>query len=216
MTTLAIAHPQQLLLDAVDGFIRTRDDLKVVFKTNSSQKLITRLGSAAPDVLIINLELSVSRKNKWNVDLLKSLRETYPSLKIIVCSDAEGERATYDLFECGVFGHLNRAEGIAKLATAIKRVAQSHFYPECDLQQVVAFYRTRDRQAEKVVPFSKKEIQVMELYSHQLSNKEIAEQMGLSVKSIEKYKANMIHRTDSLKIIGVLEYMYKHGLLERT
>jgi DNA-binding NarL/FixJ family response regulator len=151
-----------------------------------AQQLATR---ARPDLAIVDLSLA----HGTGLDLIRSLRELVPSLRVLVLSMHDEALFAERVLRAGARGYIMKREAITGLVTAVRRVLSGHIYVSEPMAQAV-LERLGHEGAEPDSPLAHltdRELGVFDLIGRGLSTAAIAEQMRVSIKTVETYRANI-------------------------
>jgi DNA-binding NarL/FixJ family response regulator len=181
-------HP--LLRDALIRLIGTQPDLAcagVADNTVDAQRLVER---AAPDLVILDLRL----KNGDALDLIKTLRLEQPDVKVLVFSQYDELTFAERALRAGAAGYIMKENAADELLRAMRRVLSGDiYYSERVGARLVrqSLERKPDVSLDAVARLTDRELQVLQLIGGSHSTRAIAEQLNLSVKTIESHRENI-------------------------
>jgi DNA-binding NarL/FixJ family response regulator len=181
-------HP--LVRRGLGELLKHEPDLTVCGEAASLQEAVQFLGSHSPDVAIVDISLPDGN----GLDLVKRLRTRNPETRILVLSMHDESLLAERALHAGALGYVNKEEVAETIITAIRRVLQGKGW---------ANPRAKERRsgtsatgAEESLPspierLSDREMEVFELIGRGLGTGQIADNLHLSVKTIETYRANI-------------------------
>jgi DNA-binding NarL/FixJ family response regulator len=181
-------HP--LLRDALVQLISRQSDLNcagVAYNTLEAKRLVER---SAPDLIILDLRL----KNGDALDLIKTLRLEHPDVKVLVFSQYDELTFAERALRAGASGYIMKENAADELLRAIRKVLSGDIYYSDQVGATLvrqSLERKPDVPSNGVARLSDRELQVFQLISASYSTREIAEQLKLSVKTVESHRENI-------------------------
>jgi DNA-binding NarL/FixJ family response regulator len=181
-------HP--LLRDALIRLIAAQPDLACAGVADSILEAKRLLERSAPDLMILDLRL----KNGDALDFIKTLRVEHPDVKVLVFSQYDELTFAERALRAGAAGYIMKENAADELLRAIRKVlAGDIYYSERVGASLVrrSLESKPDPSADGVGRLSDRELQVFQLISASYSTREIAEQLNLSVKTVESHRENI-------------------------
>jgi DNA-binding NarL/FixJ family response regulator len=181
-------HP--LLRDALIRLVSTQPDLAcagVADNTLEAKRLIER---SAPDLVILDLRL----KNGDALDLIKTLRLQNPDIKVLVFSQYDELMFAERALRAGAWGYIMKENAADELLRAMRKVLSGEMYYSDQVGARLvrqSLERKPDVRADAVARLSDRELQVFQLISARYSTRDIAEQLHVSVKTVESHRENI-------------------------
>jgi DNA-binding NarL/FixJ family response regulator len=203
---LSLSELQAIFFNAGDG-----DDSKALFE------LLPAL-----NVQVILLDIELERDNKqpiWDsIILCKSIKAAYPDINIVLHSPYRHAVWVEKLITAGVKGFVSKNSNFNKIKEAIQAVDAGKYYI-CPLiatqfSNLEEFLNDTSIPLKLINPvFSRREMEVLDLISNGLSNREIAEQLFLSVKTIETHRKNLTEKANVKNTAELIKFVSSRGLL---
>jgi DNA-binding NarL/FixJ family response regulator len=204
-TNLAIVDDHSMFRKALTNYLSNQDNIKVVIQASNLAELFRELKDASVDILVIDLFLP-----QINFDTsLRTIRNNYPGIKILVlsvCTDVEFIR---DLVDIGIYAYVSKAGEIEELIQALREVAENRVYRNKLLTE--ALYWDKQSKIKKAsdkseVELNDREIKILQLLWEEKSNKEIAVELFLGVRSVEKMRQDMKEKLGIKSTVGLIKY----------
>ena len=183
-----IAHDEVLTREGLATIINRRQEMKVVDLAGSISEVINAIPLQRPDVLLIDLRLD----GLDSVEVIQKVRETFPSVAIVILSGYEGSEDIYRALRAGVRGYLMRGVSDAEIIEAIITVKSGRRH----IPNEIAI-RLAERMDNSTL--SERELQVLQQIIKGKSNKEIADLLSITEGTV-KY-----HVTGILTKLGVTD-----------
>jgi DNA-binding NarL/FixJ family response regulator len=164
-------------------------DLEVCGEAESIEAAMQLATSAHPDLAIVDLSLTEGT----GLDLIRSLRESTPTLPVLVLSMHDEALFAERVLRAGARGYIMKREAITGLVGAVRQVLSGRIYVSEGMAQSVLERLGHDGAAldNPLANLTDRELEVFDLIGRGLSTAAIAEQIGVSVKTIETYRSNI-------------------------
>lgn len=207
---LADDHP--IVRDGLRRLINQQPDMRVVGEADDGDTACRTTRLLAPDVLVMDL----SMPGLGGHDATARVRHESPEVKILVLTVYEGRQYLTQLLRAGASGYVLKRAAPGELIRAIRSVAAGGTYLDPSLAStVVEGYLDAEKAASRDGEdlLSDREREVLVSIARGFSNKEIAGNLGLSVKTIETYKARVAEKLGLRSRVEVVRYAARRGWL---
>jgi DNA-binding NarL/FixJ family response regulator len=147
--------------------------------------------------------------------LAKAVKQLYPTTKIIALS-MSGEATTVEAMinDADISGYLLKQTNIVELANAIEKVYLGGVYfHEIILTELAQQHTLRKQTAE--AKLTQRETQIIQLMETDLSNKEIAAHLNISVRTVETHRKNILAKTGCNNLLSLVKWAYEHGIISK-
>lgn len=195
---LADDHP--LFLDGVRRLLENK--YEVVGAVADGKTLITAAQNLQPDIIVA--DISMPEVN--GLAAAKVLRKTVPSAKFIVLSVHSDHAYVSEAFRAGVRGYVSKRAAAAELLTAIEQVLDGRTYITPLVSPETA-RRSKDGKRLTV-----RQLEILRLVAEGYQNKEIAQLLKISVKTVEFHKTRIMAELDIHTSAGLTRYAIDHGI----
>ena len=195
-------HP--IVRQGFTQLINQEDDLVVVGEAEDASGAVEVIGRLQPDLALIDLSL----KNSNGIELIKDLSRMYPDFLMLVISLHEESVYAERSLRAGAKGFIMKVEATENVMTAIRTVLDGDIYLSESMRNTLLRQITNGsnlRENKKIEEYlSDRELQVLQAIGRGESTKEIADDLNLSIKTIETYKS---HLKDKLSLKNSTELM---------
>ncbi len=191
-------------------------DMAVVGEAVDGKDAIDQVSALHPDIVIMDITMTGMN----GLEATRVIRELYPKTRVLVLTMHESEEYLRLALDAGATGYVLKKAANTELAVAIRSVhrGEVYLYPSFTrvllgdrLQGGEAVNRAEEVAAERL---SDREIQVLRLVAQGYSNREIADELALSVRTIETYRARLMEKLHIKTRVGLVRYALTNGLLD--
>ena len=205
---VTVRHGLKLLIDS-------QPDMKVVSEASDGQAALQRALELKPDVVVMD----ISMPGMNGLVATRQLKQLRPDAAIITLTRHSDDAYLQELLRAGVSGYVLKQSAPAELIQAIRAAAAGGQYLDSSLtSRVTAGFLAREGKplGKAGVTVSQRESDVLRLIASGYSNKEIAAQLNLSVKTIEAHKANAMRKLGLTGRIDIVKYTVLQGWLNNA
>lgn len=210
--TVAIADDHALLRTALARLVNSFEDYSVLFEAGNGKELKARVQQhIIPDIVM----LDVNMPEMDGFETAQWLNKNHPQIKILALSMLSDEKTIIKMFRVGAKGYLLKNTDPEELKAALKTLVDKNFYlSDFVSEKLVSGLNFDSEREDKEVVLNEKEREFLRLTCSELSYKEIAAQMFLSVRTIDDYRASLFNRLKVHSRVGLVMYAIKNGIAE--
>ncbi len=199
----------RLLLDA-------QADMEVVGEASTGDQAVTQAKSLAPDVVLLDITMS----GPDGLDAVQMIKETNPEIKVLVLTMHDDESYLRQVLEGGGSGYVLKRAADTELLSAIRAVHEGGTYLHPAHAHMLLKGAEEDEEPQEaatggIAILSDRERQVLKLVALGYTNKQIANKLFLSVKTVETYRARMLGKLGIKGRAALVRYALRVGLLTK-
>lgn len=207
---ISIVDDHALFRNGLKILLNTNNDLQVVSEAGNGKEFIESLDKELPDIVLMDISMPVMD----GIDATKRTTERYPEIKIIALSMFGEEDYYYKMIDAGAKGFLLKNSEITEVTEAIQQVNKGNsFFSQELLYNVIKNFKAQKETEEETANLSKRELQVLEEICKGLSNQEIADELFISKRTVDKHRANLLSKTNSKNTANLIMYAIKNKLV---
>jgi two-component system, NarL family, response regulator NreC len=203
-----LAEDHETVRDGLKLLLQSQADIEVVGEVPDGRAAVHDAQRLKPHVVVMDL----SMPNMNGLTATRTLKETAPEIAIVALTRHEDEAYVKELLGAGASGYVLKQSSFAELLRAIRAAATGNRYLDTTLAK-----RGDEAGSRRKLPVrpvvTEREAHVLRLMAVGHSNKEIAEQLGISVKTVEVHKANAMRKLGLRGRIDVVRYAVLNGWL---
>lgn len=216
---VAITDDQVLFRRGMASIINTFENISIVLEADNGRILLDSLQNFEPIPDVVLLDLSMPELN--GIETTKLLHVHYPSIKIIILSVYGEDRFVTHLMELGVNAYLFKNVEPDEVERAIRTVIDKDFYFNEAFLNAMKNRLTNKRQKITLtdnIPstLTSREMEVLSLICKQRTAQEIADQLFISVRTVDGHRNNLLEKTGARNSAGLVLFAIKHRLIDPT
>lgn len=208
-----LADHQEIFLDGLKQFFLGFKNIKVVGQGNTDQELVDTIALTQPNLVILDAMLPHSQLPL----LVQSIQEVDNNIKVFVLYGQYSDELLLSLLSAGVNGIANKYISKVELETAIFQILNSQpFYCAFTSKKLQYFIQTNrfyPHTKTSQIHFSEKEKMILRCIAAECTSKEIADQLSMSVRTVEAYRKSLQEKTGSKNSAGLILYAIKNGII---
>ncbi len=207
---ITLVDDHQLFRNGLKMLLDSFTDLEVVSESSNGKEFLDTLAADKPDIVLMDIDMPVMD----GVEATGKAMKQFPELKIIALSMFGEEDYYYRMVDAGVKGFLLKDSGINEVKEAITTIIKggSYFSQEL-LYHVIQKIKTRETES-KMANLSRRESEILLKICEGLSNQEIAEELFISKRTVDKHRANLLSKTGSKNTASLILFAIRNKLIE--
>ncbi len=212
--TIIIADDHEIFRDGFAVMIRKSPEIKLVAEARNGVQLVSLAGMHRPDVVLVDVEMP----DMDGIEATSRLKELFPEIGVIGLSSHDSDHLVMDMIRAGAKGYLLKNAHKQEIREAICAVARDEPYYCSRISHKLARFIAGSRldiatESQKAL-FSPREVEIMRLICQEYSNKEISEQLYLSIRTVEGYRLRILEKTEARNTAGVVVYAIRKGIFK--
>jgi two-component system, NarL family, response regulator NreC len=215
---IGLVEDQLLFRIGMKGILKTWSELDIIFESADGYSVVEKLKSLTdlPDVMLVDLSLPPNGNKEYSgVELTRDLSLHFPNIKILILSVHDDENFIARLIEEGAHGYLVKD---CDPQEAYEAIVSAHikgsYINERTLKAIQRKMGRKQRPTKSFDDITKREIEILQLTCKQHTAEEIAEKLFISVKTVNGHRNNLLQKTGSRNVTGLVIYAIKNNLVE--
>lgn len=210
--SIVIADDHEIFRNGFKLLLKNQHGLELVGEAENGEQLIEIAHESYPDVIFTDIKMPV----KDGIEATKTLKENQPGIKVIALTNYNDDSLIVDMLEAGADGYLLKNTNQHELLQAAKTVMDGcHYYcsaTSSKLAKLIAESKYNPYRNAPVIKLTPRERDIVKLICQQYSNKEIANQLGLSSRTVETHREKIQQKIGARNAVGVALYAIKHHI----
>ena len=215
---IGMVEDQHLFRQGMKAIISNWANIEFVFESPDGYSILERLKQQAeiPDVMLVDLTLPPNGQEEFNGwQVVQLLKEHYPKMKVLILSVHEDQYLIAKLIEEGANGYLVKDSDPQEVYDAIEAVYERGSYiNEMSLKALQGKLKGQVKKPKNQTDLTERELDVLRLICQQKTTEEIANELFISSKTVNGHRNNLLQKTDSKNMSGLVMYAIKHHIVE--
>jgi len=207
--TLALVDDHQIVIDGLMSLLKGNDNFRFAFATTDPTEVVQKMTQSPVDILLTDIMMPALPGNK----LAKQVKEKFPSVKILALSmSGQGDLVNEMINDADISGYVLKNIGKQDLIKALEKIADGGIYFSDEV--ISELQKTSERKKKNEdAHLTGREIEIIRLIEKELNNKQIAETLFISERTVETHRKNIVRKTNTNSVIGLVKYAYEHKLI---
>lgn len=212
---IAIFTDHKLLLEGIHLLFEDISDFDVIFKTFEKQSLFKGLSQETVNILVIH----IYKFNSSVTELVIQLNIKFPKLKILIISGSDDEDTVLQSIKAGAKGFLAKDTDRNELIEAVHSLRNGFDYYSKSITHIlinkyVSNLKFDNNQQINTNTLSIRETEILKLWGNSYSNKEIADKLFISVRTVESHKNHIMQKLNLKTTIDLVKFAIKNNIIE--
>ncbi|MCJ7736550.1 MAG: response regulator transcription factor [Anaerolineae bacterium] len=212
MTKVLIVDDHAIVRTGLRALLQVEPTLHLVGEATGGYEAIAMVADSSPDVLVLDL----SMPDLDGIAVTRQLKPLYPDLKILILTIHEDDALLREAIKSGASGYILKQAAESELISAIQIVMRGDMYIDPSMLRNLIQEQPQSASAgpETVEPLTPREIDVLRLIVQGYTNRQVGEELGISVRTVEGHRANLSGKLGLRSRVELVRYAREHGLLE--
>ncbi len=216
-TSVLLVDDHHIVRQGIKALLATEADISVVAEAHSGREAVQLAVQHRPGVVLMDLAMPLL--NGW--EATRQILKAVPSTRIIVLSAYEDEEHVRLAIAAGAAGYLLKQTAVTDLVKAIREVRSGNAYFSPAVAARIREQTCRSAsgtEPSKLAPveLTSRETEVLQLIAEGLANKQVAGELGLSVKTVEKHRQSLMKKLGIHNTAALVHYAVSKGFIEMT
>ncbi len=207
--TLGIVDDHQIVIDGLMSLLKGYEKFRFAFATTEPVTVTDRIAASDIDVLLTDVMMPVLPGN----ELAKLVKKQFPHVKILALSmSGQGDLVNEMIEQADISGYVLKNIGKQELIAALEKIAGGGIYFSEEVINELQTTASKKKQKEES-QLTAREIEIIQLIEKEFNNKQIAETLFISERTVETHRKNIFRKTNTNSVIGLVKFAYEHRLI---
>lgn len=215
--SVLLVEDHNIVREGLRALIESSDEFEIVGEASTGREAVILAGKLHPDVIVMDIAMPILN----GFEATRQIISAFPQAKILALSAHSDDEYINRMSEVGASGFLLKQSSGEVLVKAIREIAAGRSY-FCSpialrLRRLKERARTEGRPYKKGKrSITKREAEVLQLVADGFSNKQMASELGISTKTIEKHRQNLMDKLDIHDTAGLTRHAIAAGVIESS
>lgn len=211
-----IVDDHQIVCDGIRSLLSDVDDIDVMGCAVSLSDLTEKIKGHYIHLTLIN----VYNSSDEEIENIRSIKREFPNMNLLVLSMGKSKGFILKTLKAGAKGYLTKDTSRNELVEAIYTIRAGYDYYAKQITNIILKNYLRDTDPEHLLrdqtdkSLSNREIEVLKLFGNSNTNKEIAEKLFISVRTVESHKTNVMKKLNLKTTVDLVKFGIKNNIIE--
>jgi len=206
---VVLADDHALFRNGLRKILEEAADLGVIGEASDGLELLNLLKNLTPDMIILDIVMP----NLRGIEAIYEIKRVHPDTKVLMLTMHKEKEYLYQTIAAGADGYFLKKDADAELFSAIEKIRKGTVYVSPSLSEESTGDWEQIRQGFRKPILTTREREVLVLIAGGKSNKEIAEDLFISVHTVERHRANIMERLNLKKTADLVKYAIQKGYI---
>lgn len=213
---IAVVDDHEIVRDGVKMLLEDEPGLQVAFEAETGKEAVELCKKEEPDLVIMDITMP----EMDGIQATKIIKNNYPDIKILALTMLSEDQHIRKMIKAGASGYILKSSGKNELIKAINSIMEGNHYfsdgaTKAILQELVNPVVTKSKDDDEV-NITERELEVLKLIVDEYTNQEIAEELFVSVRTVDAHRRNLLQKTGVKNTAGLVKYALKNKLFQNN
>lgn len=205
---IVLVDDHQMFRDGVKAVLCDETDIEIVGEVGSGNDLFKLLKTVNPNLIITDITMP----DISGIEVAKSVSENYTDIKILILSMHSNEEFITKALRFGANGYLPKDTSMTELLEAIHTIHNGDNYYNKEISDTILKSLQNKPKEDHFKSLTKREKEIVKLVVDGLSNKEIADKLFISIRTVDSHKTNILQKLNLKSSIELVKFAIKNNL----
>ena len=206
--TILIVDDHKLIRDTWSFILNSDPRFQVIAETDSGKDAIGLAENNHPNIVLMDINMSPMN----GFEATKEIRKVSPESKIIGVSMHSQPAYAKKMIQVGAMGYITKNSSKEEMIGAISEVAQGNTYICYEVKAILSEQILEDNEKPDINLLSQREIEIIDLIKQGQSSKEIAQQLNITLKTVEVHRHNILKKLNLKNTAALVNFINNAGM----
>ena len=212
---LMLADDHAVVRSGLRMLLEAQPDMEIVGETENGLETVMRAQAIKPDIILMDVEMPGMN----GIEATREIKLILPETAVLALTMYEDEQYFFEMLKVGASGYVPKRAAPDELVNAIRTVYQGgvYLYPSLAAHLVQDYLQKDEAAADDDRPqndLTPREIEVLTLIAEGVTNAEIAQELVISIKTVDRHRENIMRKLNMHNRIDLVKYAIKKGLID--
>jgi DNA-binding NarL/FixJ family response regulator len=205
---IILVDDHHIVLDGLKSLLETDPDFQIIAALRSAEEVLEFIKKEQPDILLTDYSLP----GMSGLDLFKRIKALQTKIKVAVLSMHDEASLVRSVLKEGIHGYLLKNIQQFELRNALKQIAMGYPYVSPEITKIMM--SELNQPEEKSELLTEREREILRLIAKEYSNKQMAEKLFISERTVETHRKNIFRKTNTNTLVGLMKFAFENNLVE--
>jgi DNA-binding NarL/FixJ family response regulator len=214
--TVILADDHTVVRQGLRALLEAEDDISVVGEAENGRQAVQMAKRLQPDVVVMDIAMPLLN----GLEATRQVSRDSPKTKVLILSSYSDDEYVQQLTDAGASGYLVKQTAAQDLVAAIREAKKGNaFFSPAISKRLLEHFRATigrppgEKKSSKLTP---RELEVLQLIAEGYANKQIAGELFISIKTVEKHRQQLMNKLDIHDVAGLTRYAITKGIIESS
>lgn len=210
---LLLVDDHDIVRDGIKSLLEDEVGFVITAEASNGKEALEACREHSIDLVIMDINMP----EMDGIDATRQIQEQFPEIKVLALTMMDEDEHIRDMIEAGASGYILKSSGKEELVEAITTILDDrHYFSEDTARSVMMDLVKSSREKEDSDPaqLTDREIEVLELIVKQNTNQQIADQLYISIRTVDAHRRNLLQKTGAKNTAGLVTYAIKHNIVD--
>lgn len=211
---LLLADDHAVVRSGLRLLLEAQPDLAIIGEAENGEEAIRRTAELQPDVVLMDIEMPGMN----GIEAARRIKAQSPGTSVLALTMYEDDQYFFEMLRAGASGYVPKRAAPDELASAIRAVSRGEVFihPSLAGRLVQDYLQRRDVEVQEPAAgdLTPREQEVLTLIAQGLSNNEIADQLVISAKTVDRHRENIMRKLNLHNRVDLVKYALRKGLID--
>jgi DNA-binding NarL/FixJ family response regulator len=215
--TVLLAEDHTVVREGFRKLLEAENDIEVVGEAQTGRQAVELTRKLRPAVVVMDIAMPLLN----GLEATRQIRKAFPETKVVILSAHSDDAYVDQAIATGAVGFLLKQTSSHDLSVAIREVQKGNPFFSPSIAKRLRNHRAKPSNAnglhkKKMAKLTSREMEVLQLIAEGKANKETASELGISIKTVEKHRQNLMSKLNIHEISGLTRYAIGAGIIESS
>jgi DNA-binding NarL/FixJ family response regulator len=212
--TVLLAEDHQIVREGFRSLLEHERDIEVVGEAETGRQAVQLARKLRPSIVVMDIAMPLLN----GLEATRQIRKDFPEIKVLILSAHSDDAYVEQVAALGAAGFLLKQTSSHELGTAIRSIHEGKtFFSASVVKRVQDSNRkslSRNGNPRKKNHLSSREVEVLQLIAEGKANKQVASELGVSFKTVDKHRQHLMSKLNIHDVAGLTRYAIAEGIIE--
>lgn len=210
---ILLVDDHDIVRDGIRSLLEDEVGFTIISEAETGKEALASCQEHEIDLVIMDINMPEMN----GIEATKEILENVEDIKILALTMMDEDEHIRKMIEAGASGYILKSSDKAELVDAITNILDGHHYFSDDATQSVMRDLVQSRsktQSSDPADLTDREVEVLELICKQLTNQQIADQLYISIRTVDAHRRNLLQKTGAKNTAGLVTYAIRHDIVD--